>query len=107
MTEEKTWEYQGKTWKHCPGCKKGILAEWKSHLCGWGKGEQSETIQANLKVEVKTADIVTEDDNVIGKQVLLLEKIIEVLENDTRLYALFKDDKPTLWNIIRQIYMAV
>ena len=37
MNEEKTWEYQCKTFKRCPGCDKGILAEWKSHICGWGK----------------------------------------------------------------------
>ena len=30
-----TWTFQGKEFKHCPGCGKGILAIWNSHNCGW------------------------------------------------------------------------
>jgi hypothetical protein len=34
--ENETWVFQGKIFKHCPKCEKGIPADFTSHKCGWG-----------------------------------------------------------------------
>lgn len=37
MVEKKDiWTFQGKKFKHCPKCEKGIPADFTSHKCGWG-----------------------------------------------------------------------
>lgn len=71
--ENKTWDFQGKTFKKCPGCGKAILAEWRSHLCGWGKQDQpfQPATQAQPPKEVDVLAIMSE----------CLNNAIELTEN--------------------------
>lgn len=102
MTEEKP------EWTKCPQCGGFIPKTWNSHKkCGWGV-EKSATVQKDLAVPKDTVVIQQVSDEIkIGKEISKLEKIIDALENDTKLYAQFHDDKPTFWNVIRQIYVAI
>jgi hypothetical protein len=107
-----TWEYEGQTFKKCPQCKRAILAEWNSHNCGWGKDEtnKNEAVSgttSKISSPVKTADKIEDIDMDIGKEIIRLEKIIEALENDTKLYALFKDDRKVFWELIKHIRWCI
>lgn len=58
--KEGIWEFQGKKFKRCPQCDKAILAEWKSHGCGWGKTATEESAISDENVDMSATSLVTE-----------------------------------------------
>lgn len=64
---EGTWLFQGKEFKHCPKCDKGILASWTSHKCGWGLTEEdmekSHIGEKFVRGDIKTSEEISPESN--------------------------------------------
>lgn len=76
--KEGIWEYEGKKFKRCPNCDGAILAEWKSHGCGWGRTDEPKS-QIEVKKLTKTTEELSLNSTAIVSD--CVKEAIDILTN--------------------------
>ena len=78
IEDKKTWIFQGKEFKHCEKCGKGIPASWTSHQCGWNlTKEQMEEFHIGQDF-LKDNKTIPEEDQDTGQENKFWTNRIEV-----------------------------